>query len=237
MVYGHRGAKAYAPMNTLPAFELAVAQGAHGIELDVHRSCDGYPVIIHDFTVDATTNGTGYVTALSLNELKALDAGSWFAPAFAGVQIPTLDEVFETVGKRVFINIEIKASSPDTDGVEEVVANCIKQHHMQQRVLLSSFSLPTLVRFRALMPEVPLGYLYEGTSSILPDDVPFEAYHPHYEHITEELVKQYQRSNKIINVWTVNDPTRAADLAALGVHGIITDTPDTVLRALNDVTR
>ncbi len=101
LVFGHRGAKAYAPMNTIPSFELAAKQGAHGIELDVHRSKDGYPVIMHNFSVDETTNGTGRVTAMTLSELKALDAGSWFSPQFKGVTIPTLDEVFEAVGKRL----------------------------------------------------------------------------------------------------------------------------------------
>nr|MCU0514644.1 glycerophosphodiester phosphodiesterase [Anaerolineae bacterium] len=140
LVFGHRGAKAYAPMNTLPAFELAATQGAHGIELDVHRSRDGYPVIVHDFTVDHTTDGRGLVTALTLAELKALDAGSWFSPAFAGTRIPTLDEVFAAVGQRLYINVEIKAAHEDSDGVEQVVADCIVRHAMQRRVLVSSFN-------------------------------------------------------------------------------------------------
>lgn len=232
LVYGHRGAKAYAPMNTIPAFELAANQGAHGIELDVHRSHDGYPVVIHDFAVDATTNGSGPVAALSLRALKALDAGSWFGPAFAGVQIPTLDEVFEAVGRRLFINIEIKANTPDTDGIEELVAACIKRHNMQQRVLLSSFNPPTLVRFRALMPDIPIGYLYEDMPTTLPDDAPYEAYHPYHEHVTDELLEWCRRRNTLVNVWTVNDPARAAELCRSGVHGIITDNPDSVLQAL-----
>ncbi|MDX1995990.1 MAG: glycerophosphodiester phosphodiesterase family protein, partial [bacterium] len=84
LVFGHRGASAYAPMNTLPAFELAAEQGADGIELDVHRSADGHPVIVHDFTVDKTTSGTGYVTGMTLAQLKALDAGEWFNESFRG---------------------------------------------------------------------------------------------------------------------------------------------------------
>src|SRR5258708_21685296 len=117
LVFGHRGAKAYAPMNTIPSFELAATQGAHGVELDVHRTKDGHSVIVHNFTVDETTNGTGRVTAMTLRELKALDAGSSFAPEFAGVTIPTLDEVFEAVGNRLVVNVEIKAQGMETDGV------------------------------------------------------------------------------------------------------------------------
>jgi len=233
LVYGHRGAKAYAPMNTLPAFELAARQGAHAIELDVHRSRDGYPVIIHDFTVDTTTNGHGRVNELTLKKLKSLDAGAWFGPEFAGVQIPTLDEVFEAVGHRVFVNVEIKAETSYTDGIEEVVANCIKRHQMQQRVLVSSFNPTTLSRFRARMPDVPIGYLYEGTASTLPVEAIYEAYHPCHTLITHQLVAECRQRQQLINVWTVNDPARALELCVLGVHGIITDKPDTILQALS----
>lgn len=139
LVFGHRGAKVYAPMNTLPAFELAARQGAHGIELDVHRSRDGHPVVIHDFTVDATTDGTGPVASLSLADLRTFDAGAWFGPQFAGVRVPTLDEVFEAVGRRLLVNVEIKAEGEETDGVEEVVAACIRRHGMAERVVVSSF--------------------------------------------------------------------------------------------------
>ena len=131
LVFGHRGARAYAPQNTIPAFELAVQQGAQGIELDVHRSRDGQLVILHNFDVDETTDGSGRITEKTLAEIKALDAGSKFAPEFAGTPIPTLDEVFEAVGKRLFVNVEIKSESVETDGVEQVVAECIRRHAME----------------------------------------------------------------------------------------------------------
>lgn len=232
LVFGHRGAKAYAPMNTLPAFELAARQGAHGIELDVQRSRDGHPVVIHDFTVDATTDGTGPVSALSLADLRVLDAGSWFGPQFAGVRVPTLDEVFEAVGRRLLVNVEIKAEGEETDGVEAVVAACIRRHGMAERVVVSSFNLPTLRRFRRLMPEVLIGYLYAQAEPAPLEAAAFEAYHPHLSVVSPELVAAARRSGKAINVWTVNDPAQIAALAQLGVHGIITDVPDVALAAL-----
>ncbi|MCS6837096.1 MAG: glycerophosphodiester phosphodiesterase [Anaerolineae bacterium] len=235
LVYGHRGAKAYAPMNTLPAFQLAAEQGAHGIELDVHRSKDGYPVIVHDFEVDETTNGTGHVTEMTLAELKALDAGSWFGPEFTGVRVPTLDEVFEEVGGRLFINVEIKSESVETDGVEEVVAECIRRHNMAARVLVSSFNPHTLRRFRAIMPEAPIGYLvapaYLEELGVL-DDLAYEAYHPYHEMINAEMVVAHAALGRHINAWTVNDPQRGVALRDMGVRGIITDAPDTMLAAL-----
>ncbi len=238
LVFGHRGAKAYAPMNTIPAFVLAADQGAHGIELDVHRSKDGYPVIVHDFVVDATSDGSGAVVDMTLAELKALDAGAWFDARFAGTRIPTLDEVFEAVGQRVFVNVEIKSESAETDGVEQVVADCITRHNMHTRVIVSSFNPLTLKRFRALLPDVPIGFLYDNESpSEVWDviaDVPYEAAHPHHENITPEMVLDNDRVRRVLNAWTVNNPARAVALRDMGVRGIITDAPDTILKALRD---
>jgi glycerophosphoryl diester phosphodiesterase len=235
LVLGHRGARAYAPMNTLPAFELAVQQGADGIELDVHRSKDGYPVIVHDFTVDETTDGRGQVTEMTLAELKALDAGAWFGEAFRGTRIPTLDEVFEAVGKKVrVINVEIKFASDKTDGVEQVVADCITRHNMQTRVIISSFNPITLHRFRSIMPDVPIGFLYMGdqTWNQLMNNLPHEARHPYHEMIDAAYMEQARADGYRVNTWTVNDPVRAVELRNLGVDSIITDNPDTIIGAL-----
>jgi glycerophosphoryl diester phosphodiesterase len=236
LVYGHRGAKAYAPMNTLPAFTLAADQGAHGIELDVHRSKDGHPVIVHDFTVDATSNGSGRVTEMTLAELKALDAGAWFGEAFAGTPIATLDEVFEAVGARLLINVEIKSESVETDGVEEVVAACIARHNMAHRVIVSSFNPLTLQRFRAVMPDVPIAYLdWQGSTAEMraaAAEARYEAYHPEHRMIDAAMVEAERAAGRFINTWTVNDGARAAELVALGVRGIITDNPDVVIAAL-----
>ena len=238
LVFGHRGARAYAPMNTLPAFELAAEQGAHGIELDVHRSRDGFPVILHDFEIDATTDGSGRIVEKTLAELKALDAGSWYDTRFAGVRIPTLDEVFEAVGRRLFVNVEIKSISEQTDGVEQVVADCIHRHGMEQRVIVSSFNPLALMRFRQIMPDVPTGFLYAVADDLLvraamnDSAFTYEAFHPYYQDIDEQVVAEHKQHGRILNTWTVNDPQRAVDLVALGVSGIITDNPDTILAAL-----
>jgi len=236
LVFGHRGAMAYAPMNTLAAFELAATQGADGIELDVHRSRDGYPVIVHDFTVDATSNGTGQVTEMTLAELKALDVGTWFAAEFAGAQVPTLDEVFEAVGQRLLINVEIKAMSLDTDGVEQVVADCIARHNMQRRVIVSSFNPPTLKRFRAQMPDVPVGFLYYPGAPVdtrlMVADFAYEAYHPYHAVIDAAVMEEACQRGHFVNTWTVNEATEALRLRDLGVHGIITNVPDRIAEAL-----
>ncbi len=237
LVFGHRGARAYAPMNTLVSFELALSQGAQGIELDVHRSKDGVAVVIHDFTVDATTNGNGLVGEMTLAELKALDAGSWFSEDYVGVSVPTLDEVFETMGHRTFINVEIKSLYQEaTDGVEECVAECIRHHNMVDRVILSSFNPYTLLRFRKILPDVAIGVLYDlsvpvDTLNIL-SNFQYEAYHPHYARITPEMVTAERENGHFINTWTVNEPSDAKRLRSWGVNCLITDKPDVILEAL-----
>jgi glycerophosphoryl diester phosphodiesterase len=233
LIFGHRGARAYAPENTLPAFELALAQGADGIELDVHLSADKYPVVIHDETVDKTTNGSGYVHTKTLAELKKLDAGEWFSPDFAGIQIPTLDEVFAAVGDKLFINVEIKAFG---GGVEWVVADCIARFGLQDRVIISSFNPLTVRRFYQAMPHVPVGFLYQEKPpwwmrAILLG-IPLEAHHPYHEIIDGKYMLETKGEGYRVNTWTVNDPERAVLLRNYGVDTLITDNPDTIVKAL-----
>ena len=234
LVFGHRGASASAPMNTIPAFELAAQMGAQGVELDVQRSADGHAVIVHDFTVDSTTDGSGLVNTKTLAELKALDAGSWKSDEFTGTRVPTLDEVFEAVGQQLFINVEIKSRGLRTDGVEQVAADCIRRHGMQPRVIVSSFNPLALRRFRRILPDVPLGHL---TVPGLPFIVRMtglglktEAIHPNYRQINSDYMARHQ--SQIVNTWTVNDAETARELRNLGVGVIITDQPDTLLHAL-----
>ncbi|MDI9635283.1 glycerophosphodiester phosphodiesterase [Anaerolineae bacterium CFX9] len=228
LVFGHRGARAYAPMNTLAAFELARRQGADGVELDVWRSADGFPVILHDHTLDATTDATGDIRTYTLAELKQFDAGSWFSDVYAGERIPTLDEVFESVGPELIVNVEIKFFGDDdrhTDGVEQVVAACIDRHDRQDSVIVSSFSLGTLKRFHALRPQVALGFLYMLPSEADDDFVrQCQFLHPYHEILTPEYAVSL--AGQRINTWTVNDPARMRELLSAGTLGLITDCPD-----------
>lgn len=238
LVFGHRGAKAYAPMNTLPAFVLAADQGAYGIELDVWLSADGVPVILHDERVDGTTNSSGNIREMMLAQIQSLDAGSYFSPDFAGVQIPTLEQVFTEVGQRFScINVEIKAPGDAdplaSDGVEQAVATLIARYNMQDKVIVSSFSGRVLGWFRAVMPSVRLGYLFMTFDALEHPIIPHCAYlHPYHEMI--EAGGPVLAMGKPLNTWTVNSPQRARELAALGVHAIITDAPDTILAALSE---
>jgi len=236
LVFGHRGFSAAAPMNTLAAFEQAAQAGADGIELDVQLSGDGQAVVIHDFTVDASTDGSGAVSELSLAQLRQLDAGAWFGPAWRGCVIPTLAEVFEAVGQRLLINVELKTLPQQNDGLEQVVADEISAAAMEQRVLVSSFSPPALRRFRAIMPRVPIACLSfvgmppEWLEQSLALDC--EAHHPQHDEVDAAFMAAARAAGRLVNAWTVNDPARALELQALGVDGIISDRPDLMLATL-----
>jgi glycerophosphoryl diester phosphodiesterase len=213
-IFAHRGASAQAPMNTLSAFELAATLGADGIELDVWQTKDGAIVVIHDDTVDATTNGTGRVADLTLAEIQTLDAGN-------GARVPTLSEVFITVGERfACINVEIKEV-----GIEAAVIDCIKAHQMTERVLISSFEVAVLHTCKRLAPEIPVAYLFAQPET-MPEADNWEIIHPYYLWANTEHLVRWQEAGKTINVWTVNDPEDIRHMIALGVDGIITDVPD-----------
>lgn len=236
LVFGHRGASRYAPMNTLPAFELAAAQGAAGVELDVRLTRDGQMVIIHDDTVDHTTDGSGHIQHMTFAEVRELDAGGWFGEQFKGTRIPTLDEVFEAVGSKLLINVEIKSEAPEDTGVEARIADAIARFRLRERVIVSSFDPLALWRFRKILPEVAIGYLHAedipAHVSSLMIGLAHEARHPHHTEINARYMDWARRNDYFVNTWTVNDPARAVELRDLGVHTLITDTPDVLIATL-----
>jgi len=261
LVYGHRGARSYAPMNTLASFELAIRQGADGIELDVQLSADGKLVVIHDFSVDGTTDGSGAVRNLSFAALRELNAAARFKAAavpldgkapgpFPVLSIPTLDEVFVLVRDAAdpdfIVNVEIKApfcradGSEDPtalDGVEAAVAACVARHAMGRQVIVSSFNPPTLGRMRAVAPELPLGFLEADDVPVatapLMAAIPHQAWHPCASLVTAESAGARRRQGTGVNVWTVNEAAEALRLIDCGATGIITDVPDRILKAVN----
>ena len=220
-------------MNTMAAFELASAQGAHGIELDVHLSRDGLLVVIHDYTVDTTTDGRGSIADLTLEELKRLDAGAWFSKAYAGERIPTLDEVFAAFGDSLLFNVEIKPVGDRRGELETAVAACISRHRLQDGTIVSSFDPQSLRQFRDICPDVVVGFLHlPGPSDVieaLVAGLPHEARHPWHEMIDEAYMRWAKENELYVNAWTVNDPQRAIELRKLGVNLIITDEPDNII--------
>lgn len=232
LIFGHRGAMANAPMNTLAAFQLALKQGADGVELDVHLCQDEHIVVLHDFLVDETTNGRGDVKHLTLAQLRRLDAGGWFADEFAGERIPTLDEVFAGFAGKLYFNVELKSRPADRRNLETAVADGIRRHGLIEQTLVSSFDAQILQRFRAICPDVMMGYLHGPVISPIMDDLPHEARHPWHDFIDADYMRWARDRGYLVNAWTVNDLDRACALMQLGVNGIITDSPAAAISAL-----
>src|SRR3972149_5202117 len=134
VIFAHRGASACAPENTLAAFQLALEQGAPAIEFDVKLTSDGQVVVIHDQTANRTTDGAGNVANLPLAALRELDAGSWLSAAFRGERIPSLDEVFEALGKKLFMNVELTNYATSFDTLIPKVAHLVKKHGLENCV-------------------------------------------------------------------------------------------------------
>jgi glycerophosphoryl diester phosphodiesterase len=233
-VIGHRGASAHAPENTLAAFALAHEQGADGIELDVDCCASGEPIVIHDDTVDRTTNGSGDVRSMTLEQLRALDAGR-------GERIPLLDEVLAYVKSqdRFLVNIEIKGFGFKNVGVENTVAQTVRRHACEERVLFSSFNPLSVRRLSKLIPDVPRAILYDRTMSIFYRKVWFEPFmphefrHPDYTMVTRDYVEHLREQGKRVNCWTVNDSDQIKRVCACGVSGIIGDSPKKIIEALS----
>lgn len=222
-IWAHRGASACAPENTMAAFLAAEGAGADGIELDLHLSRDGVPVVIHDETLERTTNGTGAVGQRTLAELRGLDAGSWFGPSFAGERLPTLAEVLDWADDRLRLNLEIKTAAAG----RKVLA--VLRDFPRCRALISSFDHRLLAALRSLAPLLPLGFLGETRfwrrGVVRATAAGGESYHPRQDLVSRQLVETCHRQGLAVFPWTVDAPGRARTLLRLGIDGMFTNEP------------
>jgi len=236
IIFAHRGASAHAPENTLAAFELAVEQGADGIELDVKLSADEHVVVIHDPTVERTTGSHGRVRDLSLAELRSFDAGNFFSAKFQSEKIPTLEEVFESVGRRTFINVELTNYTTPRDHLVESVCILVKKFGLQKRVLFSSFLPSNLSNARRYLPDVPIGLLaLDGILGLWSRSFGFafgkyDALHPNIRNVTQQQIYFVHRLKRRIHIWTVNEEADLHRLFKWGVDGVFTDDPQLALK-------
>lgn len=232
-VVAHRGTAGYAPENTMAAFERAIQMNADYLELDIQLSKDNELVVIHDSTVDRTTNSSAAVKDLTLEELRGLDAGSWFHAEFKGQKIPTLGEVLALCRGRIGILIETKWPHL-YPGLEQKLADELAAYHMHlpaERVIVQSFDQDSVKRFHAFMPEVPIGVLVEDAALLAEDKLAeladYAAYvNPALELVTAEAVAHIHARGMKIFPWTVRSRSVVPSILALGVDGVITDYPD-----------
>ncbi|CAM4396891.1 glycerophosphodiester phosphodiesterase [Paenibacillus alkaliterrae] len=215
-IVAHRGWSGEAPENTIAAFKLALTDPDIAIiELDVHLSKDGVPVVIHDHTLDRTTSGTGPVKAYTLEELRGLDAGSWFASEFSEERIPTLEEVLQLVKGRCMLHVELKTMGDEYAGIEAEVIACIHRHGMKDEVVLSSFDHDSMKRANEIDPSIPTGLIFLGKPTLLKEQLWYTgatSVSIHYSFVTRGLVNEMAEYEIDMGVWTVDDPDILANI-------------------------
>jgi glycerophosphoryl diester phosphodiesterase len=220
--FAHRGFSGAYPENTMLAFQKALEAQCDGIELDVHLARNGELVIIHDETVDRTTNGRGFIGDMDYQEIRGLDAGK-------GEHIPALGEYFDLVEKQpVVTNIELKNGVIWYAGMEEKVIAMVRRRGLEDRVIFSSFNHFSMLKCKKLAPEIRCGFLagdwiinagaYTKTHGM-------ESYHPEFYSLNDEAVREIHAQGISVNTWTVNSRKDMERLVSLGVEGIITNDP------------
>ncbi|ATW28751.1 hypothetical protein DCMF_19320 [Candidatus Formimonas warabiya] len=229
-IYGHRGAKGYAPENTMSSFLKAQELGADGVELDVQLTQDRQVVICHDWKIDRTSNGTGKISALTLSALKKLDFGSWYGPQFSGEKIPTLAEFldwFRTTDLEA--NIEIKNGLIIYPGIEKEVLKLIEKFQVGERVFISSFYHPSLKLIKEMNPYMRTGALFACrpvNPLIFCRETGADFLHPHWESVDAPWVRQARIRGIQVNCYTINVYEQYLWVAKAGVDGIFSDFPD-----------
>ena len=241
-VIGHRGAAGHAPENTAPAFEIAVALGVHAVELDVRLSRDGVPVVIHDSTVDRTTNGKGAVAELRLAELKELDAGGWWAPDFAKTRLLTLEEALDVIAGRVPVVVEIK----EEDRLARLFEVCrgLFSGAAPGSIVFSSFSLETLIAAAEALPDVPRewllrrgGYSCDGALA-LAREAPVARICPPAAEVDAAWVAAASEAGLGVRAWGIPSAQTGPMVQAMrkvvrsGAAGATADFPDVLLSTL-----
>ena len=239
----HRGASLQAPENTLAAFETAIRQGIDAIEFDGRLTTEGVPVVVHDDRLERTTDGRGPVAEASLQSIRRLDAGSWFATRFRGERVPTLAEALECASDRCGVNIEIKTeprrgrslmrSGPGSRADEASLASAVarelkKRARWSRPPVISSFSRTALEAVRALLPRTHLGFLVSRSTRGVAQAhraLSLQSLHPHLRLASRRRIAAAHRRGLLVLVWPVNDPEALRRLMALGVDGVMTDDP------------
>lgn len=241
-VVGHRGAMGYRPENTLASYEHALELGADWIECDVHLSRDGVAVVMHDETVDRTTNGHGLVKDHTLEQLKQLDAGSWFSSNYAGERVLTLHELLEFARDRnTVLDIEIKNAPLYYDGIEDAVVKALEDTRMTDQAIVISFDHHAVGKIKQLEPRIATGVLYAGRPADgglgLARLVNADALLPHYAYVTREDTAAAHAAGLSMAPWATSDPAILKQLIEAGVDAIGTNHPDVMRNVLREAGR
>jgi len=231
-IVGHRGSPNVAPENTIPSFLKAIELGVDIVELDARSAGGGAIVVIHDESVDRTTNGSGLVKDLDIGQIKTLDAGSWFSHAFKGTAIPTLEEALMAIDGRILTRIELKDG-----GMEERISGLLRELGLVEKVQVASFELARIRKFREICPRTPAvaistafnkGLLHSSIES--------------YTNALAILINGFSEADIFethvhgltFDAWPVDDEALARNLTAFGIDSITSNRPDVILKSLNE---
>jgi glycerophosphoryl diester phosphodiesterase len=244
LIIAHRGDSAHRPENTLASFASALEAGADLIELDVQLTRDAHLVVIHDATLDRTTNGRGRIADLTLAEVRAVSAGypERFGAAYAGERVPVLAEVLAFLKGRAKVMVEIKPDSvthAEDAGVEALTVEALRRADMASEAVLLSFSLPALDRCRRLAPEVRRAPLFHQAS---PEEMAQAARRldtplvlPHKSLLSDVLLARARAEGLRLATWVVDDPAELGALARFDLYGVASNRPGVLLEALAEL--
>jgi glycerophosphoryl diester phosphodiesterase len=243
LVIAHRGDSAHRPENTLAAFASALEKGAALVELDVQLTAEGEVVVLHDPTLDRTTDRSGDVRRLSLATVREASAGypALFASAWAGERVPTLAEALALLRERARVMIEIKSESVSADGeggIEARTVELVRRLEMAERVALISFDHRALLRLRKLAPEISRGHLFgrvrPADALAAAKDAGCAVLMPHKSQLCAELADRCRDEGLLLATWVVDDPAELERLAGFGLYGVGTNRPGELLDAIAD---
>lgn len=242
-IVAHRGASGSAPENTFAAFEKAVESGVDAIEIDVHQTMDGKIVIIHDDTLDRTTNSSGSIYEKKYEELKNVDAGSWFDVNYSDETIPLFSDFLEFVKNKAGIIVEVKYGSQKYPGIENNVWSLLKSHNLVKTTVVSSSRVTILNTFRQLSQEINLGKilspkelwrsLFQPDSLLYKQDIikQVKEIHPHWSFVDAKFMKWANSLGLAVIPWTINKEMKIRVMIDRGVQGVITNFPEIAKRA------
>lgn len=236
-IFAHRGASGNFPENTIAAFMEAARLPVFGVEFDVHMTADGELVVIHDESIDRTSDGTGYVKDMSLAELKKHDFGNWFSPEFQGETIPTLADVLEVLDSTDHkLNIELKSDIFPYEGMVEKVLDLIAERQMESRIIISSFDHSAIRTVKRFNPQIETAALFMEVL-VHPVDylnkIPTDALHILFPAALRPTIAEVINSGMPVRTFTVNDETYAQTLKQAGVQAIFTDYPEKLYSILS----
>lgn len=229
LVIAHRGGCKWAPENTMAGFAKSLQIGADGIELDIHRCKSGELVVIHDETLDRTTDGKGFVKDKTWDELKNLSAGKWFGKEFEAERLPLLTDVLKLVDGKMIVNIEIKNAPVEYPGIEIDLEKVLKDYKYPDKILISSFDHELIRRVHEKTPQYEVAFLDAGIVADVGEyagKIGAKAWNAGWSEMRSDAVERAHKSGLAVNVWTVNGEEKWNDVMKMKVDGIVTDDPE-----------